>query len=126
VDEWIAIVGGVPAMNGSGTMADVIGPDATRAMAEAFSRLDPEVFTPAIEGTAIAWSGDAPLSCPAVVLRADPALGPAFTTEDEARFLQTNPSARVVMCEGASHAIHDEQPARFLDELLALTADVGA
>jgi pimeloyl-ACP methyl ester carboxylesterase len=128
IEEYEAMVGGVPALNGAGTMADVLGPDGTRAMAESFSRLDPDIFTAAIEGSAISGQPDLsiPLECPAVVLRADPALGPAFSTDDEARFLQTNPLARVVVVEGASHAIHDEQPARFLDELAALTASVPA
>lgn len=128
LEEWVAILGGVPALNGSGTMADVLGPDGTHAMAEAFSRLDPEIFTPAIDGRAIAGAPDLaePLACPTVVLRADPDLGPAFTTEDEERFLRTNPHARVVLVEGASHQIHDEQPDRFLDELSALAASVHA
>lgn len=128
LDEWIAILGGVPALNGRGTMADVLGPEGTHAMAEAFSRLDPEIFTPAIDGRAIAGAPDLskPLACPTVVLRADPDLGPAFTTEDEERFLRTNPHARVVLVEGASHQIHDEQPDRFLDELSALAASIAA
>ena len=122
VDEWVAILARVPAMNGSGMMADVLGADATRGMAEAFTRLDPEIFTSATEGTAISGAPDLskPLACPVVVLRADPALGPAFTVEDEERFLATNPNARVVVVVGASHQIHDEQPARFMEELSAL------
>ncbi|MEX0874189.1 MAG: alpha/beta hydrolase [Actinomycetota bacterium] len=128
LDEWVSILGGVPAMNGRGTMAEVLGPDGTHAMAEAFSRLDPEIFTPAIDGTAITGAPDLakPLGCTAVVLRADPALGPAFTSEDEERFLRVNPHARVVLVEGASHQIHDEQPARFLEEFSALAASSPA
>jgi pimeloyl-ACP methyl ester carboxylesterase len=126
LDEWVAMVGAFPALNGRGTMAEVLGPDGTHAMAQAFSRLDPEIFTQAIDGTAIAGSPDLaePLGCPAVVLRADPALGPAFTASDEERFLRTNPHARVVAVEGASHQIHDEQPSHFLDALSALTSRV--
>jgi pimeloyl-ACP methyl ester carboxylesterase len=56
---------------------------------------------------------------PALVLRADPALGAAFGPQDEARFLDVNRDARVVVVDGASHAIHDEQPARFTEELVA-------
>ena len=127
VDEYEAMLAAVPSLTGAGTMADAVGPEAVRAMGEAFSQLDPEVFTPAIDGSAISGKPDlsASLACPAVVLRADPKLGPAFSAEDEARFLQTNQNARVVEFEGASHAIHDEQPARFLEELLALTASVS-
>lgn len=61
-----------------------------------------------------------------VVLRADSDLGPAFTAEDEERFLRTNPHARAVVVEGASHQIHDEQPDCFLDELSTLAASVAA
>jgi len=51
-----------------------------------------------------------------LVLRADPALGPPFTTEHEARFSQRT-SCDVEMIHGASHFIHDEQPERFLLKL---------
>lgn len=124
LDEWVSMVGAVPALNRAGTMADVIGADATHAMAEAFSRLDPDIFTPAIEGAAISGRPDLsrPLERPAVVLRADPGLGAAFSEDDETRFLAINPTARVVVFEGASHAIHDEQPQRFLDELLSFAS----
>lgn len=126
--EWAAILRATPALNGRGTMAGVLGPQGTDAMAEAFSRLDPEIFTQAIDATAISGAPELsePLPCPAVVLRADPALGAAFTPDDEDRFLRTNPHARVVVAEGASHQIHDEQPARFLDEFSALVTRVAA
>lgn len=122
LSEWVALLGRVPALNGRGTMAEVIGADGMHAMAEALSRLDPEIFTTAIEGTAISGAPDLskPLECPAVLLRADSTLGAAFRAEDAKRFLQTNPHARVVLIEGASHQIHDEQPNRFVDELSAL------
>jgi pimeloyl-ACP methyl ester carboxylesterase len=127
-DEYEAMVAAVPALNGSGTMAEAIGRDAARAMAVAFSCLDPEIFTPAIDGSAISGASDpsATLERPAVVLRADPALGAAFSEADEARFLVANPAARVVMVAGASHAIHDEQPERFLDELRSLSAHAAS
>jgi pimeloyl-ACP methyl ester carboxylesterase len=125
VAEYEAMLAAVPSLSGAGTMADAIGPEGVRAMARALSQLDPEIFTPAIDGSAISGTPDTsePLERAVTVLRADPALGPAFSAEDEGRFLQTNPHARVVMFEGASHAIHDEQPARFLDEILAVARD---
>ena len=126
VDEWDSMLANIPTLSGGGTMSEVLGPEVTRAMADAFSRLDPDIFTPATEGSAISGAPDPskPLDCPAVVLRADPNLGPAFSPEDEDRFLRTNPHARVVVFEGASHQLHDEQPDRFMDELLALAAGV--
>jgi pimeloyl-ACP methyl ester carboxylesterase len=61
---------------------------------------------------------DAPIARPVRVLRAEPALGAAFTEADEARLLKVNPEATVVLVEGTSHAIHDEVPERFTAELL--------
>jgi pimeloyl-ACP methyl ester carboxylesterase len=126
VDEWDAMLANIPTLNGRGVMREVLGPDVTRAMADAFSRLDPEIFTPAIEGSAISGKPDLSkaIDCPAGVLRADPSLGPAFSAEDEDRFLTTNPHACVVVFEGASHQLHDEQPDRFMDELLAVAAGI--
>ncbi len=124
VEEWEAMLRNVPTLNGRGTMGEVLGPEFTRAMADAFSRLDPDIFTQAIDGTAISGEPDLskPIECPAVILRADPAFGPAFSADDEDRFLRTNRHARVVLFDGASHQLHDEQPERFLQELLALAA----
>ena len=108
------------------------GPNLVRNFSEApgadvvaVADLDPEVFTPAIEGSALEGARpDLPVNCPAWVLRADPSLGAAFTPDDEALFMATNPGATVEVVQGASHAIHDEQPdhvlaviRRFLDTL---------
>ena len=56
------------------------------------------------------------------VLRAEPAMGAAFTAADEARFLEVNPTATVVLIAGTSHAIHDEEPEHFTAELLSRSA----
>ena len=117
-EAYLAMVRSVPAMNGVGSLADSIGEDAARAMAEGLVTLDLEVFTPAIEGHGLDGAEpDRPVSCPVTVLRTDPGMGPAFSAEHEARFLATNPRATVTMIQGASHLIHDEQPQRFLSEL---------
>jgi pimeloyl-ACP methyl ester carboxylesterase len=118
VEEYEAMLQAAPALNGTGTMADVLGPAGARAHAEAWRGLDPEVFTPAIDGTALAGGRPTqPIECPVLVLRADPALRAAFSEDDERRFLATNPRATVTMIEGASHAIHDEMPERFAAEV---------
>ena len=127
LDVWVDGVRRMPAMNGAGTMGDVLGEEGSLASAQAFFSLDPEIFTPAVEGTALAAARPgAPLPCPVTVLRADPSVGPAFTADNEARFLATNPHATVTLVEGASHLIHDEQPARFLDELLRFVDSLPA
>jgi pimeloyl-ACP methyl ester carboxylesterase len=125
LDDYEALVRAAPSLTGAGTLADVLGPKGTVAEARALKDADPEVFTPAIERTALtAVQPHVPLARPVRVLRADPDVGAVFTAEDEARFLSTNPHATVVVVEGASHAIHDEQPDRFRAELLAFLAEL--
>jgi len=118
LEEYELVLRTSPSPNGAGSFADVLGVDGTRARARGLASLDPDVFLAAVDGSGLAGATpDAALSCPTLVLRADPALGPAFTTEHEARFRSTNPHADVEMIHGASHFIHDEQPERFLLKL---------
>ena len=115
-----------PAFTGEGTLADVLGPEGTTAQAHALRNVDPEVFTPVIDRTALASARpDVPLRCPVRVLRADPSVAAAFTSEDASRFGATNPHASVVVVNGASHAIHDEQPERFRAELQTLLDELA-
>ena len=125
-EEYETMIGSAPAMNGKGTLRDAFGDEGVRAQARALAGLDPEVFTSAIDRSALQGAEPSrPISCPVVVLRADPALSAAFTPQDEARFLETNPHASVEMVAGASHAIHDEQPERFCAELFAFVERIG-
>jgi pimeloyl-ACP methyl ester carboxylesterase len=120
LDEYEAMMRAAPSMGGHGTMADVFGEAGTRAQARAMAGLDPQIFTPALDGTALAGADpEVALGCPTLVIRADPALGAAFTADDEKAFIATNPGASVVVVEGASHLIHDEQPDRFFAEVKA-------
>jgi pimeloyl-ACP methyl ester carboxylesterase len=115
IADYEALMHAAPSASGRGSMAEVFGEDSMRAQARAMAALDPEIFTTAIDGTALADARpDIPLGCPALVVRADPALGAEFTLEDETRFLSANPSAAVTVFEGASHLIHDEQPESFI------------
>lgn len=118
LDEYENMLLAAPSLGGNTTMAAMLGPEGTRAQARAMAGLDPEIFTPAVDGSALAGAAPGvPLPCSTLVLRADPALGAAFTTEDAERFLATNPGATVVTFEGAGHLVHDEQPERFLREV---------
>jgi len=127
IGEYESMIGSAPAMNGTGTLRDAFGDEGVRAQARALAGLDPEVFTPAIDRTALAGAEPSrPILCPVAVLRADPALGAAFTDDDEKRFRETNPQSSVEVVAGASHAIHDEQPDRFLAELLRFVERIGA
>lgn len=125
LEDYVATLRNVPAMNGQGSLADVLGEEGTLGYAHAWRGLDPEVFTPAIEGGAISGAhGDTPLTVPCVVVRADPNLGAAFDEDDAARFARVNPAARIVVAVGASHAVHDEQPDLVRDELRRLLAEI--
>jgi pimeloyl-ACP methyl ester carboxylesterase len=126
LEDYQTMMASAPSRTGKGTMADLFGEAGTRAQARAMAHLDPEVYSAAIDGTGLAGAAPGtPLSCPIRVLRADPALGPAFTAEHEVRFRATNPHAVVREIEGASHLIHDEQPERFLSEVCALLDELG-
>jgi pimeloyl-ACP methyl ester carboxylesterase len=106
LEEYERVLRSGPSPNGAGSFADVLGVDGTRARARA------------LDGSGLVGAQpDAALSCPILVLRADPAFGPAFTAEHEARFRSANPHADVEVIHGASHFIHDEQPERFLLKL---------
>jgi pimeloyl-ACP methyl ester carboxylesterase len=119
IDEYEAMVAAAPAMGGrGGTMADLLGEEGTRAQARAMAGLDPEIFTPALDGSAIGpIDPDVPLGVPALVLRADDANGAAFSADDATRFLAANPTATVTLFEGSGHAVHDQFPDRFLSEV---------
>jgi pimeloyl-ACP methyl ester carboxylesterase len=121
VEDYESLMHVVPSPNGAGSFADVLGPDGTRARASGLANLDPDVFLPVLDGSALTGATpEVAVDCPLVVLRADPKLGSTFTAEHEARLLSVDPQAEVKMIEGASHFIHDEQPERFLFELDSL------
>jgi pimeloyl-ACP methyl ester carboxylesterase len=125
--EYEALVRSAPALNGVGTMADVLGEAGARAQAAAWAGCDPEIFTPAIEGVALAASRpELPLLCPVAVVRGDPALGAAFTSEDAVQFALASPHAAIALFEATSHAVHDERPERFAAELEAFLAQNAA
>ncbi len=123
--EYESMVRRAPAMKGTGTMVDVLGEAGSAALARSLSTVDPEVYTTAIDGTALEGTDpEIPLPCPVHVIRADPRFGPAFTAEDEKRFIAANPNAVVQVFEGTSHAVHDEQPERFQKALVAFLDEV--
>lgn len=126
IEEYEALVRSAPAMNGAGTMAEVLGEEGTRSQAKAMAGLDPGIFAPAIDGTAITpVATERQLPCPALVLRADPDKGSAaFTADDADAFLAANPHARVVMIEGTSHMVHDDARDRFIAEVEHFLASI--
>jgi pimeloyl-ACP methyl ester carboxylesterase len=118
VEEYEAALAAVPSRRGRGSLADVLGPEGIHVRAVEFSRIDPDVFLPALDGTGLEGARpDLALSCPALVIRADPSLAAAFTAENEQQFRATNAEAEVIVVLGASHLVHEEEPERFASEL---------
>jgi pimeloyl-ACP methyl ester carboxylesterase len=108
-----------------GDPADEATPATIESRVDAFLACDPSVFDPAITGDAIGgWDPDTaiPESVPLTLLRADPALHPAFLPADEERFLRAAPHTRIVEISGAPHGIHAFAAStdRYLTELRSL------
>ena len=116
LDEYVAAAASVPALNGAGTVGDLLGPDGVRRHGQATKDFDPEALEAALTGAALgAFDPRRPLPVPVHVLRAE--LFAAFRPEDEAPFRAVNPHATVELVPGASHLIHDEQPALVTDRI---------
>jgi pimeloyl-ACP methyl ester carboxylesterase len=124
LEEYAAGAGAMPALNGAGTMADVLGPEGVLRNALASKDFDPEAMTAAMDGALETHDPYRPLEVPVVVLRAEPALAAAFRPQDEAPFLAANPQGTVELVPGASHLIHEEQPALFRDRLRTFLASL--
>ncbi len=108
-DEYIAGLAAMPALNGAGTMADVLGPDGSARDAQAKKDFDTNALQAAIDGALRRHDPTRSMAVPVVVLRAE--VFAAFRPEDEPRLLAANPHASVEVVPGSSHLIHDEQPA---------------
>lgn len=120
LSEYEGLVHAIPAIDGSGSMADALGPEGTARQALTWSQFDPEAFTPAIDGSlfdAYRVDVDAPVEVPVRLLRAERELGAAFFPEHTEPFLARHARASVELVAGASHLIHDEQPERFITEV---------
>ncbi len=105
--EYLDAAANAPAPQGGGVQADHVSQRHILSAASALMRQDPECWTPA-KSTAVfeGFDGDRPLKVPSMALQADPALGPGFMPEHAARFLKTNPDAKVELIDGAPHRIH--------------------
>jgi pimeloyl-ACP methyl ester carboxylesterase len=89
------------------TMGDVVLPDAIPGMAESQLKMDPEVFTAAIDDSLFADADlVSPIAVPVLVLAAG--VEPVFRPQDEQRLAATHADVRVVRIAGAGHGIHDE------------------
>jgi pimeloyl-ACP methyl ester carboxylesterase len=88
-----------------------------RARAISFSSLDPEVYTPTLDGTTMdgfdAEDSLSAIECPALLLQADPAMGAAMTNEEAERAAGLIPDCTFVQMKDVGHGIHRGDPINF-------------
>ena len=64
------------------------------------------------------------ITCPALLITADPALGALVTPESAAELQALAPQMRIAHIAGAGHSIHREQFARYIEAVRAFMAEV--
>ena len=105
---------------GTPPLCEVLTDEALAALAYGYRRLDIGVIDGAIDGSTLAATNTAlPVSPPVVIVAGDEAAGAAFSTEDEIRLLQSQPSVQVHRIAGSGHRIHEARLHRqaFTDHL---------
>ena len=98
-------------------LADVLGADSPwfEAMAENLRRLDPDQLTAVIDDfdathAGYDWELLLPaITCPVLLLQADPAQGGLLADEEVARATALNPRISHVRVEGVGHGLHMQQ-----------------
>jgi pimeloyl-ACP methyl ester carboxylesterase len=106
---------------GTPPFREIFTDDALAALAFGYRRLDIGVIDGAIDGSTLAATDTrSPVAPPVVVVAGDETAGAAFSTDDEARLLQSQPSVRVHRVAGAGHRIHEARSHRE-----AFTAHLG-
>lgn len=111
---------------GAPTMREVLYDDAVDRMAFAHKRMDLGVVDGAIDGSTLLGADTrAPVSRPVFLLKADDAIGAAFTDEHAREFAAAHPEITIERVSGSGHGIHDGRGhretfavhlQRFLDE----------
>jgi pimeloyl-ACP methyl ester carboxylesterase len=90
-----------------GRAGDTMSARAVQSRADALMLADPDVWLPAIHGgTLSGYDPDARIGRPMIILRADPAMGPALFPEQAARQHLANPDVDIRLISGAPHGIH--------------------
>jgi pimeloyl-ACP methyl ester carboxylesterase len=94
-----------------GIASDWTLPRDLAARAQSLLLVDPDVWPPAIDGRTLSgYEPDTAVSVPLTVLRSDPAMGTALSSEHADRLQRANPHATIRPIIGATHLIHDEVP----------------
>jgi len=119
LDTYIEFVANMPAPQG-GVLGDHISQRHLISMGSSMQRQDPATWVPVLDLTVFAtFEPSRPMRVPATIIQADNALGPCFMAGHEQRLIATNPTAEVVLYEGATHLIHSTlatEP-KFLDHV---------
>jgi len=98
-------------------------------MCESKKRMDQnitDIMSPKMNGRERHWTAlIGSLSCPALVIAADPALGGIVTPEVAAKIPELNPRVRVVVVPGAGHLVRFDAFDAFMKELRGFLAEIG-
>ncbi len=96
--------------------------------AQCLENVDPEVFTPLIEGRWLHGYDRAgilgAIRCPSLLLQADPGSGGALTDTDAAEVAAAMPRCRHVRLHGTGHQLHRDHSEAFLSCLNEFTASL--
>jgi pimeloyl-ACP methyl ester carboxylesterase len=118
----------VPGRSGLTRLGELRSEESLRFSSQCLARLDPEVFTPIIEGRWLDGYDERELfsrvRCPALLLQGDPSAGGALTDADADAAMTVLPACRRIRFAGVGHLIHQDQPAaalRALEEFATTT-----
>jgi pimeloyl-ACP methyl ester carboxylesterase len=105
----------VPGRSGLSKLGQLRSAESLRFSARCLAQLDPEVFTPVIEGRWLDGYDERALCsqvrCPMLLLQGDPAASGALTNADADATMAALPTCRHVRFPGVGHLIHQDQPA---------------
>lgn len=128
LDAYIEFVENMPAPQG-GVFRDHNSERHITSRGSSLQRQDPATWVPVLDQTVFGtFDPSLPMLVPAFIIQADMALGSALMAGDEKRLIAVNPTAEVVLYEGATHVIHATRTteARFLHDVdTFITRDVG-
>ena len=111
----------VPGRSGLTKLGQLRSAESLRFSARCLAQLDPEVFTPVIEGRWLDGYDECALGaqvrCPVLLLHGDPSAGGALLDADADAAMASLPSCRRVRFPGVGHLIHQDEPAAALRAL---------
>ena len=111
----------IPGQSGLAKLGQLRSAESLRFSARCLAQLDPEVFTPVIEGRWLDGYDEralfAQVRCPVLLLQGDPAAGGALLEADADAAISALPACRHVRFPGVGHLIHQDKPAAALRAL---------